>query len=704
MSLRADHRPTGNPCACGLDASAHRVEHIFVGNPKRDKRCRYCKLAPEQHRAPRKRAPKKYAHRYVGIDGEGQGRDDHRYVILARSDPSGRYTDLIEAPPGERLSTQQCLDFILRISPKSHIFAFAFNYDLTHILRDLPDRALYWLFRPELRVPPNAAELPKRQRGPRPIKWRGYSINLISRKFVVQRGKRRRVIWDIFAFFQSKFTTALELWKVGTPEELREMARMKSLRSEFDRQSPDEVKRYCLSECQKMAALAKKLVAAHNDAGLTLRAYFGAGSTASALLKQWETDKQTRYGPNEIEKPVAAAFFGGRFECSRLGRIPGPVYGYDISSAYPYQITFLPCLECGEWSHTYDESEAREATVSLIRHSVKKVRTAWAPFPFRSEDGSICYPSSCSSGWVWSDEFFTAQRIWPENVRFHEAWTYRTKCEHRPFAEVPSVYLERLKLGKEGPGIVLKLGANSIYGKLAQSIGVEPPFQSWIWAGMITSGTRAQLLDLMARHRAMDSVIMVATDGLYSTEDVTPPAPRDTGTMTAHGKPLGGWERTIAPNGMFSVRPGVYFPLGLTSDDLAKVRARGVGRAAMLAQWQAVIDAYESGAESVKVANVARFHGAKNTVSFGKNTGYKRSKLYGQWDEKEIILSFDPMPKRASRRRDGTLVLRTRAGLTSEPYDPALKSLEGIMLEALALELADQPDGADFSELLEFDG
>src|SRR5690348_17906092 len=57
-------------------------------------------------------------------------------------------------------------------------------------------------------------------------------------------------------------------------------------------------------------------------------------------------------------------------------------------------------------------------------------------------------------------------------------------------------YTTLFRSGKDGAGIVLKLGTNSTYGKTAQSVG-SAPFRSWIWAGNITSGTRAQLLRAM---------------------------------------------------------------------------------------------------------------------------------------------------------------------------------------------------------------
>ncbi len=43
------------------------------------------------------------------------------------------------------------------------------------------------------------------------------------------------------------------------------------------------------------------------------------------------------------------AYYGGRFEITRTGLLDQPVYEYDIGSAYPDGMRYLPCLEHGRW-------------------------------------------------------------------------------------------------------------------------------------------------------------------------------------------------------------------------------------------------------------------------------------------------------------------------------------------------------------------
>jgi len=273
----------------------------------------------------------------------------------------------------------------------------------------------------------------------------------------------------------------------------------------------------------------------------------------------------------------------------------------------------------------------------------------------------------------------------------------------------------RLKLGKEGPGIVIKLGCNSCYGKLAQSVG-NALFNSWIWAGMITSGCRAQVLDILAIHKDWANLLAIATDGIYTREKIEAPKPLDTGTRDVwvtnpktgiiELKPvLGGWENKTYDRGMFFARPGIYFPLNPSIDDIKDIRGRGVGKGVVLENWSTIIDTWKKdGIEgNAQVANVTRFCGAKSSISCsngGKRYNRANAKggvlpSYGQWITRKVEMSFHPLPKRALVNPDGvTLKLRRfPKSLESVPYDRAMMSNESNELRMMTIEALEQPDG-----------
>jgi hypothetical protein len=678
---------------------------------------------------------------FVGIDGEGQSdpiTGEHFYTLLAAVSERGT-ARTIRPANGKRLTTDECLKFITSGGKRDKYFAYSFGYDLTKILEDLDDLSLYKLFRPELR-----RKIWKNRPVQEPIYWpqREYpdapdwSLNYLNGRFSVRarvgyqgdevKWGKTVIIHDIWRFFQGKFTIALEDWKVpgNLPKEeretiLRNMREMKDKRSQFDRIDSQEIESYCLAECRYMAELARKVTEAHIQAGIPLKSYFGAGSSASAMLKVMDIQKHIAKSretklPEELNYAIACAFFGGRFENSVIGAVPGPLWSYDISSAYPYQITFLPCLIHGKWEHTTDENRVRKARAAVIHYHLHPPacipKKTWGPYPFRlgegKEAGSIVFPESGATGWLWQDEFFEGQKLYP-NAEFLDAWVYECECNCQIFQKIPTFYKNRLRIGKEGPGIVLKLGTNSCYGKTAQFIGGEPgEFTSWVWAGLITSGCRAQILKAMGAHKDLRNMLMVATDGIASRERLTLDIPQDTGTFDAvdengkpANKPLGGWEEKELPKGLFLARPGIYFPLNPTKEEIKKVRARGIGRGVVYEQWQKIVDAYEAGEPLVKVKDLSRFIGAKNAITrAGKPDAwrYTRSIEYGRWKLRPVEMHFHPHPKREAALKDGTLTLRRVQG-ESAPYDKSVVSEETDELRRLTEEALEQPDGGDLS-------
>jgi len=738
---------------CGLPRNAHRgkapikKQHDFVGPDDADRNtpCERCGSPKKLHSGKRKYQPDPY----IGIDGEGKGREDHLYVMMAASDESG--TKRWKVKNDEGLTTEEIFEFLFSI-PYGRMFAFSFGYDLTKMLEDLDEGRLFVLFRPDLRrrkpKKDSEADRIEQSRGPVPITWRGpktgtlYHLNLVGTKFTLSKGRGKakvtRIIWDIWKFYQTRFVDALKLWNVGTPEEWVMLQAMKDQRADFDKLTPEEIEEYCFLEVRHMAALTRKLVEAHDAVGLKLTGFYGAGSCATALLKVMGIADKLRPPPEEMQDAVARAFFGGRFENSRIGRIREKAYNYDISSAYPYQLCFLPCLVHARWELTRNRRKLNDVRHALVRYGFRNnagiTHLDWGPFPFRDVDGSICYPKVSGGGWVWRDEFLQGERLFFPMVEFKEAWILHQECDCQPFKDIARYYRERCRIGKEGPGIVLKLGPNSVYGKLAQSVG-NAIFNNWIWAGMTTSGCRAQMLELIGLHEDRANVLMIATDGCYSLELLETPVPKDTGTYdvsvckkhskTCHEcppiyKPLGGWERDDIPQGVFIAQPGVYFPWNPTKEQIKKVRGRGVGKGAVLENWQRIVDSYEKHGiyrrdgelNTVHIANVSRFCGAKTSISvrhvgqrlvftraLGDHIGKPEDDIepephYGQWITREVVMQFDPHPKRERLvGRDGRLMLRSMpTNQMSAPYSKAIMSPEASELNKLQEELMEQPD------------
>jgi len=510
----------------------------------------------------------------IGLDGEGF-ESGSCYAYLAAWSKAGEI-DSVENLRG--LPTFQCLDFLLGLPAEPLKFGFSLGYDYTHWLKDLGNKELYAL---------NHVEMRQAKKGPpRPVLYRHplvegqYALNLLSSRLSVTkleghkgecedmrcpgcRPRHRVVVWDVFKFFQSSFIAACLAWGVITEAEFEVLDRMKKERPNFRRPKASddpawvEIKNYCGLECGKMADLAERLLQAHDDAGLQLKSYYGAGSTGAAMLEKMGVrrfihvnKKRIEHTP-EVRSALAHAFFGGRFEILHYGSIPEDLFSYDISSAYPYAFTFLPCLAHGAWERVAGRNalaEIERADGALVRYRLPWVsalgknerdaegrlrasRTPWGPFPFRDGDGNILFPVTSGGGWVHKTEFLAALAAYP-NVELVEAWIYKVQCSCEVLRQLmPENYKLRLRWGKEGKGIVSKLGQNSCYGKAAQTKGANPPYQSFMWAGMTTASCRAQVTRAMARD--FEGIVMIATDGIVSRRRLALDGPRDTGTFDA---------------------------------------------------------------------------------------------------------------------------------------------------------------------------
>jgi hypothetical protein len=281
----------------------------------------------------------------------------------------------------------------------------------------------------------------------------------------------------------------------------------------------------------------------------------------------------------------------------------------------------------------------------------------------RLPSGTIVFPRAGASGWWWRDEWLAARAGWP-GLEFDHAYVLRKECDCKPFAFLPDLFARRRAVGKEGgEGKVLKLALNSCYGKLAQTIG-GAQYASRVWAGMITSGTRAQVLRLMLRHEDRGNVLMIATDGLFSTEchDVDPEIV------------LGGWERAEHES-ITLVRPGIYW-LGDT-----KLRARGLGRDSLDVAKVQLASALETGLQKVELAPRTAFGGAKLTVYAAGSPGeLRRSDHYGQWHPMPTHVSLAPGPKRALDWAPPTLT-----DVDSAPYGTQSTRAQGELFELFEL-------------------
>ncbi len=673
---------------------------------------------------------------YVGIDTEGvtDEHGNHRTVMISYSDKysTPKYTKVLKDARG--LSSERLLDFIANIPDECTVFGYSFGYDRSKILQDLPNKSIYKLLRPHTR--PCYANRPSQRK---PVWYKHFALNMDNlclsvRPWGDKTKHRPTAVWDVIRFCQAPFVAkacdctpekratctsckgkghgergALEMWGVGTKAERDSVRAMKVQRAEFHESMLAEMEEYNLLECRLLADLVEKIISAHSELstptlpyGLTLRRFDGPGSSVTALFGAWglkvvfqemQALWHTEY-PADLRQAILTAYFGGRFENNRIGRVQG--FNYDINSAYPYQCCSLPCINHGRWTFTTDRKRVENATLGLVRYRLNKHKKnckAWGPLPIRLEDGCICYPSASEGGWIWRDEYLTAERsgLWP-GLEFIEGWVFERDCVcPNPLRNEAELYAERDRVGKgSGIGNVLKLVVNSTYGKCAQSVG-RAPFNSWIYAGLITSGCRVQILEAIAAHKDPMNLVAIATDGILTTEELDLPSPRVTGAENCK-KPLGGWDKETTPE-IFLIRPGVYVgskmkTRGITESTLKRIADK------IVADW----DRHHDTSRHVDAPGETRFIGARQAIYHVKeDDSYRRMLTYGNWVTRSQRVSFDPLPKRARALKSGFLTLRDMTGIESVAYKKgrSVNGEDGGPIEELRAEEEDQDDATE---------
>lgn len=316
----------------------------------------------------------------------------------------------------------------------------------------------------------------------------------------------------------------------------------------------------------------------------------------------------------------------------------------DINSAYPWACTMLPCLHHGQWYQTINPPKGAYH-VGKYRFS-HPTGTVLAHFPVRSKVGAISFPRQ-GMGWYWSPEVDAARLAGARADLIGKAWACEVTCSCKPFDFVPALYDERVRIGKSGRGLVLKLGLNSLYGKLAQSVGAAP-YANPIWAGLITSLSRARLIDDYTRVGA-DRCVMLATDGVFYSL----PAPDGYNVGTG----LGEWDEVCHADGMFIIQPGLYF----VSSELGKPKTRGVPQAAVVAkreEFEGVFGEFIASGVAPRVSVPVRsFTGLRLGMARGK------PETVGSWIDGFKNVAFDWRTKRVRR-----VAYITETGLRTLPH------------------------------------
>lgn len=506
----------------------------------------------------------------IAWDGEGMklsGDDKPQHYVMF-----GCSADIEGVLVSQQIELMDLLEYIISIGakyPNAVHVGYGFRYDANMIIKGLPDKYLR-----EIKARGECSFQLGADR------WRiawipGKTFRVTKRWSTGKKNTGKRngdgyvsvKIDDMVSFFASPFIDAVEsiLSDVLTDEDREVIAHGKSARKDNLWNDLDDVHRYWKAEIRLMADMAERFRSVMYKAGIMLKDWYGPGAIATYLIskKGLRDHIQNTPGIPAVHEASKRAYAGGRFELFRVGRIEGPVYGYDINSAYPAALSQAPSLGIthGEWVYVERPSVIEEFGVYRITYNhggkARPIEYAAMPLFHRDERGSISFPQF-SNGWYWSPEADVACEIGKRHqgsVEIHEGWVWRHDGT-RPFKFLQEMFDKRIELGKKNVvSMPYKLGPNSMYGKMAQRVGWDqkknlPPKSHCLpLAGWITSACRAWLYRMMLQ-MPMHKIVAVETDGIYTT---VPPEK----LFADFGDGLGQWGTEVYDE-MLYLQNGVY--------------------------------------------------------------------------------------------------------------------------------------------------
>jgi hypothetical protein len=515
---------------------------------------------------------------FVAWDGEAvrneedPGSKDHPYALFGSS--------LGWRIRAYNLTTMDCLDLLLESEascPDAIHFGFAFGYDANMVLRNLPIPALQVL-RKYCRV-----------------RWNGFDIEYIPRKWFRvgygRKGHRTTIqVFDVFSFFGKGLAPVLKDYNIGSLDQIQRIESGKGERPDF---SFDDIvlsiEPYWETELELMVLLMEKFRGILHNAGIFITSWHGPGAIASYLLRNNNVKSiMDSASTPEIVEAARFSYFGGRFEPFMAGFYDGPVYSADINSAYPYSHSRLPSLSTGKWLHELGRPSDDPSNTRLGMYRVnygKTYSTAAMPLPHREKSGSISFPPA-TQVWIHAAE---AGMVYNDSgCDFLESYVFEDDGSY-PFAWIEDIYQQRLEMQQKGDPtqIAYKLGANSLYGQVAQRAGWErtlsaPRWHQLEWAGAITSECRSMVY--AAARSVGNGLVSIDTDGILSLIPFS-------NLPNGEGNRLGQW-KIKSYSGMFYVQNGIYW-LRDDQGNWLPPKTRGIPRKRL--EFQRIFDTVASG-------------------------------------------------------------------------------------------------------------
>lgn len=286
---------------------------------------------------------------------------------------------------------------------------------------------------------------------------------------------------------------------------------------------------YACQDVKVLSDLYKVLAKSFEAAGILDPSLYSPGSASMEIFGPILKAQMPTDGQNTIFKN---AYFGGRVEIAEMGNIPGPLFYYDIKSAYPFEAANLPDLASAAWregpgNNYIPRKDIKAGCYEVICEIPKNWK--YGPFPIRGEFGKIYFPVGKLHTFIGRAGFELLNEFGIK-YRLINYWEFYGGGKKRPFYKlINSLFKLRVDPQKS---LAIKLILNSFYGKTAESDNhnrILPPelqefqkrfsndrafgrYTNFAYAGQITERVRLRLW--RAAHKL--GAVLMATDGIIT--------------------------------------------------------------------------------------------------------------------------------------------------------------------------------------------
>ena len=431
----------------------------------------------------------------VGIDTETH--DGNVFLIC---DSDGNFLDYPD------IAFDGIVEFLFK-HEGSWLFCYNLQFDAECILKLLPSETFD----------------PYRKKKRLRFEYKNYTIVYIPKKQLkIQKGNHTVSLYDIAQYYDNMPLNKAysEHIKKSLDQDYLET---KKMRKDFSvrhyLRHKKKIRRYCITDCILTKELSEHWLDTFFEAhGFYCANWISSGYLAEKVLIHNKIPiplfNETLY---DIQKLAWESFYGGRFELIQRGFI-GECYMYDINSAYPYALTFLPDITDGKWIATKKINPNSALGFFHIRAKID-YSIKIAPFPFRTVNNRIIYPTGEFETFVTLEELKAVTGDPKIKYKIIDSYQFipNVHCQY-PFKEfIMEQYDKRMKLKKEKNPLerAIKIILNSMYGKTAQRVNNQMGnLFNPVIASYITGFARAQLYKFIKDHQLDKYVVAFATDSI----------------------------------------------------------------------------------------------------------------------------------------------------------------------------------------------